>query len=216
MKRIYSTSIATLLGLALLLTSFESYHPRAQASLQIHSEVFAKDARGLKVTAKKYNEKESKKYLNRNLISHGFQPIQVTIENNTSKTYVISRDGVSQPCASAQKVAMQVSKKGLPRSIALKVVSFFFLPAMIPSTVDGIYTFKTHMNMRQDYSAKGVKSYDEPIIPYSTAHRIIFVPKRELKEDLTITLLSENKKDALSFIHKIADQEEKVELKPVS
>jgi hypothetical protein len=201
-KKIFTASIVTLLGLGMILTSWDSYRRGPIASISSNTHVFARDAKGVKVFAKQYTRSESKAFLDRNLIGYGYQPIQVTVENNTAESYVLSRDGISLPSASGKKVAMSISKKAFPRSIALKIASFFFMPMMIPSTLDGIYTLKNHMQMRKDYSAKGVKDEDEKIAPYSTFHRVVFVPNKEMRETLTVTLLAEDdKKDAISFIN---------------
>lgn len=203
-------SVAALLGLATILTSFESYEHSAMATLETTAPAFSAEAKGLNVTAKKYTSSESKEYLDRNLMSSGYQPIQITIQNNTGDTYNFSKEGVSLPNASASKVAFAVGKKGLPRAIGLKVASLFFWPFMIPDTLNGIHAAKSHYKMRKDYGAKIVKEKDEEIAPYSTFHRVIFVPNDEVRETLTVTLLSKGDKTPLSFINTIKDVEEKV------
>ena len=128
MKKRFVISVVTLLGLATILTSFESYDHSAMAKLETVAPAFSEEAKGLNVTAKKYTPDESKEYLNRNLMSSGFQPIQITIQNNTGDSYNFSKEGVSLPSASVAKVAFAVSKKALPRSIGLKVASLFSGP----------------------------------------------------------------------------------------
>ncbi len=203
-------SCVALLGLASILTSFERFDRKALASLETSLPAFSADAKGLTVSAKKYTSGESKDYLNRNLMSSGYQPIQITVQNNTPDAYNFSREGVSLPTASPSKVAMSVSKKGLPRAIGLKVASFFFWPFIIPDTINGIHAMKSHYKMRKDYGAKAVKEKDEEISPYSTVHRVIFVPKDEVRETLTVTLLSKEDKDPISFINKLETESEKV------
>ncbi|MBI2743245.1 MAG: hypothetical protein HYX48_04935 [Chlamydiales bacterium] len=202
-----------ILGLATILMSFESFNHSAMNSLESQKHAFAVESKGLTVTAKRYTSSESSDYLDQNLLKLGYQPIQITIQNNTSTTYELSRDGISLPTASPNRVALSISAKSLPRSIGLRVASMFFWPFMIPSTLDSIATMKTHYRIHKDYTAKSVKEKDEAIAPYSVFHRVIFVPKKGLKETLTVTLLpKEDREKAISYISSIVETEEKIPL----
>lgn len=215
MKSVQKLSIIAFIGLGAILMSWDSFAHRGLAKLGNAAVAFSKEANGLRVTVKKYSTGESKEYLDRNLIRHGYQPIQVTVENNTTRSYALSQDGISQPCASPGKVANSVSKKALPRSIGLKIASFFFWPLMIPSTIDGIFMLKTHAQMKKNYSAKAVKEESEEIAPYTTVSRVLFIPKKEVKDSLTVTLNSQDQSEAFSFTSLLAEDSEKVELQPI-
>lgn len=215
-NRVFNLGAVALVGLMAILTSWEGFRHGHMAALSSSMIAFAQEAKGLKVTAKSYSKSESKKYLNRNLQSLGYQPIQVTVENNTNDSYLLSRDSISQPNDTARKVASKVIKKALPRSIGLKIASLFFWPLMIPSTIEGIYTLKTQAQVRKELSAKGVRDVGEEVAPYSTYNRVIFVPKDEVRDTLTVTLnAKDDPKKAYSFIHKIKGEEDKVSLDPV-
>lgn len=215
-NKIFNLGAIAMIGMMAILTSWEGFRHGPMAALSSSMIAFATEAKGLKVTAKSYSKGESKKYLNRNLQSLGYQPIQITVENNTTDAYLLSRDSISQPNDLARKVASKVIKKALPRSIGLKIASLFFWPLMIPSTIEGIYTLKTHAQVRKDLSAKGLKEAGEEVAPYSTYNRVIFVPKDEVRETLTVTLnAKEDPKKAYSFIHKIQGENDKVALDPV-
>lgn len=190
----------TLVGLAAVLMSFESFSANPMISMENANHAFAKETKGITVTAKQYTSNESVDYLDRNLIKLGYQPIQVTIQNHTGSIYELSKEGISLPSASPNRVALSVSAQTLPRSIALKVASLFFWPFMIPSTLEGIATMKTHYQIWKDYSAKAVKEGAEEIAPYAVFHRVIFVPKEEIRENITVTLVAKGDRDkATSF-----------------
>lgn len=208
-------SIVALVGLAGILASWESFDQKALASLETSASAFSKEAQGLTIIAKKYTPQESKSYLNRNLLNVGYQPMQVTVQNNTAEAFTFSLDGISQITAPVNKVANSVTKKALPRSIGLKVASFFFWPFMIPSTVDGIHLIKSHKKLKKDYLAKGVKEMSEEIAPYSTFHRVVFIPKKELRDTLTVTLFSKEEKVPVSFISPILNVDEKIQLEKI-
>ncbi len=210
MKKLYLLSAGCLAALSLFLAGFEHVRSDYPAFVESTETGFGKN---ITITAKQYSPDESEKYLGRNLLSSGYQPIQVTIENHSKETYLISRDSISLPNATPGQVARSVSKKGLPRSIALKVAGFFCAPFMLLSTADGIYTIKTYSAMRSDYGAKGFKEKEEHLLPYSSTSRVIFVPKSKMKDSLTVTLLTPGGR-AQSFTQTLA--ESKVSLDPVT
>ena len=62
---------------------------------------------------------------------------------------------------------------------------------MIPGTIDTFRTFKAHKRLKRDLKARAIK--EEAISPYSTVHRMIYVPMAEFKEHFTIKLTDFNK-----------------------
>jgi len=140
------------------------------------------------VKAKVLSQKETQFYLKKDLHSHGYQPIWITIQNDTEKSYLLSEDGVDLPNSSSSQVAMRVSASSIPRSIALKVAGFFFWPFMIPSAIDGILTFHSHLNMRSSFYAKSIKEIDEEVLPHSIVHRVLFVGHDQKIDSFTVYL----------------------------
>ncbi len=205
----------SLVGMFVILTSMETYKERSLGGLTSTEAAFSKEAQGLNVVAKTYTPGESRSFLQRNLIKSGYQPIQITVQNNTSNSYNLSAEGISMPTASAGKVAGSVSKKALPRGIALKIASLLFWPFMIPSTIDGIITLKTHISLHKDFSAKSVKEKQEIVAPYSTYNRVIFVPLKQLKDTLTVTLIDQDSDEHLSFISPVTKSDKKLTLDPI-
>lgn len=215
-KKKQLASIIAVVGVLAILTSFESHRHGSMAQLANKDHPFVRKTEGITVMAKSYTAEESGTYLNRNLLASGYQPIQVTVQNHTPHTYSLGTTGASLPTAHPNKVALSVSKKALPRAIGLRVASFFFWPFTIPSTIDGIITLKSHMQMRKDYTAKSVKESEEKILPYSTCHRMLFVPKKEVRDTLTITLFDQEEGEYLSFINPVDQDLGATVLDPVS
>jgi len=143
---------------------------------------------GVHIRAKAYNVEECRAYLKRNLLSKGLNPIQVTIQNNTEKSYILSKEGVDLPDLSPAAVAHTVNRGYIPRSIAFKVAAFFFWPFMIPGAIDTVLTLRNHFELKGDYAAKSVKEEGELLLPYSTTHRVIFVRNQHLTEQFTLYL----------------------------
>lgn len=129
-----------------------------------------------------YTPKESKEALNENIPSHGYQPIQITVQNNSAKTYILSEADVDLPLVDPSKIAARISLGAIPRNIALKVLGFIFWPFIIPATIDSIISFKSHFNRSDEFYIKSLKERGEWLPPYSTMHRIFFIPK-DVKAD---------------------------------
>lgn len=141
----------------------------------------------LQVVAKAYTPEESTKFLNKNLLRKGYQPVQITIQNNSSQEYSLSSGSVDLPTASPSKVTIKLMQSAIPRGIAFKIASFFFWPFMVPSTIDSIITMKTYQSIKNDLQSKLVKQ--EVVAPYSIYNRIVFVPIDEFKDSFDITLI---------------------------
>lgn len=142
------------------------------------------DSKQVTVLTKTYTAEESKKFLKKDLISRGVQPIQVTIHNNTSSVVTVEDIDIPQPTAG--EIARRISKESIPRAMGYRAASLLFWPFIIPSAIDSFKTLKTYSKMKREFAAKAVKL--ETIAPFSTFHRILFVEPENMKESLTLTL----------------------------
>ncbi|MCX6991419.1 MAG: hypothetical protein NTX49_10240 [Chlamydiae bacterium] len=141
----------------------------------------------LHVIAKAYTSEESKKYLRKDLLRKGYQPVQITIQNNSAEEFSLSSGSVDLPTADPSKIAHKLLHSAIPRSIALRVASLFFWPFAIPSTIDSMITLKSYKTIKNDLQSKLVKK--EVIAPYSIYNRIVFVPIAEFKGSFDVTLI---------------------------
>jgi len=183
----------------LLITSSMHQAPIATAAAQTQntSLPFESSQKGVQISTKLYTETDSKNYLSYNLLGMGYTPIEVTIRNHTANSYAISAASVPLACATSSDVAWSMTKKKMPGSIGLKIASFFFWPLMIPSTIEGIHTFKTHRSFAKDLEAKTLKEKDEIIPPYATVTRILYVKKDGFQETFSVALQEVDAKELL-------------------
>ncbi len=187
-KNVFKSIFCSILILSVFfyIAEYSAYRPESPRFIGSIVEPFKEE--GVHIQAKVYNGQDSKAYLSKNLNDVGFRPVQLTIQNNTRNTYFLSSQGVDIQSATTTSVSNHVTAAGIPKSIALKVAGFLFWPFMIPATIDSILTFKSHANMKADYHAKSIKAEGEPIVPYSTVHRILFVPENQYSESFTLNL----------------------------
>ena len=186
------TSISVLVGACL---SWGWYHHHIRPLSSIAPSIlpaFDPEKKTLEVHVKALSSDECKKLLGHNLPGKGVQPLHFTIQNNSPNEYSISPELVDLVHIDAKKVAEKIKNLALPRSIAFKILGFFFWPFIIPGAIDTIHTFHTYKLLKKDYRAKTMK---EEVVPvYSIVNRILFVPENEFKEEFTVTLIEKEKK----------------------
>jgi hypothetical protein len=147
--------------------------------------------------AKAFNQYDCERYLDRDLITAGYQPVQLYIENNSSKPYVFSTDWVSLKCASLEEVTNQVHTSTLGRVTGYTVGSLFAWPLIIPAVVDGIKSSNANKRLDKDFSFKIAKN--TTIFPYSKMNKIIFIPIDEYESNFTIHLVDSESKNLLKI-----------------
>ncbi len=118
----------------------------------------------------------------KSLRSNGYILLEIEVRNQTGKAYELSRDSISLPQANAKDIAWSFTKKSIPRSIGLKIASFFFWPMMIPSTIDTLVTHKNHTSLRRDLKIKTLKEDGETLLPYTSTKRFIFIKESNWQE----------------------------------
>lgn len=199
-KRIFSNillSVACCVGLLAILSSWEIYTPVSLEKLGKEITPFSSLQSTVAVTVKTYTSEESRAFLGRDLLSRGIKPIQITVQNNTPNSYILSASGIDLTTYPSNQVAMKITKEAIPRSVAFKVAGMIFWPFMIPGTIDSIQTFKAHKRLKKEYSVKAVGQ--DPVVPYSTINRIIFVSDEKYKETFDVALYNKETKQPLYF-----------------
>lgn len=197
-KKSLPLTLVALAGIFMLTTGWERHqaHPLRPVTAELLP-TFSLDSTQVMVTAKAMTPNESHRNFGNNLISRGVTPLQLTIQNNTSDKYSLSAGSVDLDRIEASKIAYKITKSAIPRGIGLKIASLFFWPLMIPSTIDGILVWTHHNTLKKDLLAKSLQ--DEIIAPYSTLHRVLFVPEGKFKETFKVTLIKLDSLKAIVF-----------------
>ncbi len=140
----------------------------------------------VKLSIKALGSEESEKYLKKDLLDMGYQPVEVTIENGSSDPYLFSPDSVALPLEEGGKIAKKILYAALPRAIGFKIASLFFWPISIPSAIDSILTNKNYRKLKKQLQSKAVRQ--EVIAPYSSVHRVFFVRSENCQNSFDVTL----------------------------
>jgi hypothetical protein len=189
-NRLY-IGLACVAGIFAILTSSVNFKASYFTPHSFEQSVFDHENK-LVVTSKAYTVEDSKKHLKKNLIKFGFQPVQITIHNNTSHSYSIASSGVEIPVATAADIVSKVARSAIPRAIGFKAASLLFWPFNIASTIDGLKGLKDNAKLRRDLSARSFKG-GETILPYSIVSRVLFIPAGKFKSLFNIQMFDLSK-----------------------
>lgn len=198
LKKQIPHSFIILSGVFLLTTGFDrqQIHPLKSVTSELLPS-FSLDENRVVVTAKAMTSEESKRNFGHDLPSRGVQPLQLTIQNNTSDSYSLCPSSVDLPRIEASKIAFKITKSTIPRALGYKIASFFFWPFMIPSTIDSIRVMAHHQKFKKDLIAKSMR--EETVAPYATFNRVLFVPKEEFQHTFKLTLIELESLQATEF-----------------
>lgn len=180
-----STAIVMLSGCA----SYNAAPLNTLSSEAVHS-VSSDKSSDIFITAKAYDKRDCKRYLDRDVIAKGYQPVQLYIQNNSDRSYSFSLSRIDLAYARQEEVAGKVHTSTVGRILGYGIPGVVVLwPLVIPAVVDGIKSSEANDALDYDFSAKTAR--DQTIIPYSHFNKIIFVPVSDFQQSFNITLIDQ-------------------------
>ncbi len=129
---------------------------------------------------------DCKKYLDRDVIAAGYQPIHISISNNSNHPMHFSRRNLSLVTVDPADVAEQVHTNTTARAMGYGFTAIFLWPFAIPAIVDGIGSAQANERLDVDFDRKSL--HDQLINPFETIHGLVFVPLDSYKSDFQIAL----------------------------
>ncbi|HEV2601783.1 MAG TPA: hypothetical protein VGT41_05845 [Candidatus Babeliales bacterium] len=126
------------------------------------------------------------RYLDRNVIAKGYQPIQITLANNTDHYFSVSTKTFSFDCLKPQEVAEKFHTNTVGRAIGYGVAGLFVWPFIIPAIVDGVGSSRSNKRLDADFSRKTFRS--QVIKPHTTVNGLLFVSCDDFDENFTLTV----------------------------
>lgn len=115
------------------------YSWKSGGSLIYFPEAMTMKDQPLEISAKVYSSEESREILRTDLVTEGFVPVEVTIQNPTDHAYAISAASTAMNSAKPKEIAWKLTKKAIPRGVGLKILSLLFWPftVMAPASPSG-------------------------------------------------------------------------------
>ncbi len=180
---------------ALSLTACANY--RAMTLTNLSTDFIEKpfNLKEVSVGCKILNPTECKKYLGRNVIKAGYQPLQLTIRNNSLNNYLFSSSRIDLPCAKPDEVSEKLhtstaTRAGIYGTIGVLSCGLFLIPAV----VDGMKSYDANQKIDRDYLRKSRDSL--VLTPHAQLNTILFVPVEAYYDDFNITLINEETAEA--------------------
>ncbi|HSW85975.1 MAG TPA: hypothetical protein VLG49_00585 [Rhabdochlamydiaceae bacterium] len=188
-KILIPLSVFTIIGI--LFSGCASYSAASLNSLS--SELMLSPTYGTNnnvfVTAKAFTKADCKKYLDRDVLKKGYQPIQLYIQNNSDKSYSFSLDRISLSCARPEEVSEKVHTSTVGRAAGYGAASLILWPLAIPAVIDGVKSSQANEALDNDFSSKAAR--DQIIFPHSHFNKLLFVPVNEYQSSFTVTLIDQ-------------------------
>lgn len=157
-----------------------------------------KNSSGVSVAAKAFTKSDCKKYLDRDVICKGYQPVQIYIDNTTDTSYLFSLEGISLPSIPAEVVSKKVHISSTGRIAEYGAAALLASPLFaIPAVVEGFKSAEANDSLDHNFQVKA--AHDCVIAPHSYANMILFVPKNYYHDTFTITLLEETTHEPINL-----------------
>lgn len=141
---------------------------------------------GISIGCKAFSKKECLRYLDRDVLKKGYQPIQLSFHNRTDKSYAFSIYDVTLPCTTAEDVTKKVHTSTAGRITGYTLGSLFFYPLIIPAIVDGIRSSNANAALDKDFLNKSKDHFEIP--PHSFHKTLIFIPRQHAQTQFDLTL----------------------------
>lgn len=129
------------------------------------------------------------KFLDRDVLSKGYQPIHIGITNYSSHSYYFSLADFSIPCVPAFDVAQRVHTSTAKRIVGYGALGLFIWPFLIPAIIDGVGSVEANKNLDMDFANKSLE--DQTLSPFSSTSGLIFVPKEYFNKQFSFILLDQ-------------------------
>lgn len=161
------------------------------------------------VLYKPLTNQESRKYLDRDWISKGYQPVQIAIENISSDPMQFTKEGLSLPVASKEMIKalahrnnkLKATTIGAPSAtmLSLGLIGLLAAPAafglilLVPIGLGsaGMHTasslLKADAKLDHDYDTKCL--HDGVIPPRSVLEGVVFIPKKEYHDKFMLKVV---------------------------
>ena len=188
----------------ILLTGCASYEAASLSMLSSENAIFSKQEPNVLVSWKAYDKEDCEKYLDRNVLSKGFIPLQLTIRNNTGDPMHLSPNNFSIPISSPGEVANKVHTSTGGRVAAWGVGGLVFFPLLVPAIVDGFKSAEANEALDADYMAKAMK--EQAIEPHSTFNGVVFIPKEYENQRIELHLVNQKTNQKVGFSQILVSQ----------
>lgn len=188
----------TVLLAGIVLLAGCGYH-RPQAVLTPPTEGQEQTIKDVLVRLKPLRDFECSYYFDNRLVSRGIQPIQLYIQNDSDRYYVLDGKEIALDLMGKRDVGAVLYKNVIGRSIVwlTGTIAFLwklFLPILL---VDALFCMQANKEISNDIGSICINPKQKLVIaPRSRTHKVLFVPVDSYHHHATVTLREQDKEDA--------------------
>ena len=174
-----------------------SYEPKPLPEIMPEFATYSETIENVTFACEALSQEECEKYFDRNIIENGYQPLHITIANNSEHPILFSPKGVSLPVIPPDEVAEKCHTSTAGRATAYGVGALFLWPLIIPMVVDGSKSYEANLKLDEDFSEKNI---DELVIDPHTKHNgVIFVATEDYQESFSVKLIDRETQQNLEY-----------------
>jgi hypothetical protein len=152
------------------------------------------------IQAHTLTEDQCQFYFSRRIIKKGFQPIQLTIKNQSATAYLLNGTDIDLELISRNKVARNLHINTFHRVASWTIPGLFFPIFLIPALIEGVNSDKANSKLDNDFQGRVIDHMTRLTIkPHQTITRVMFVHAENIAESFAISLQSNNQKDRINL-----------------
>lgn len=144
-----------------------------------------------------FDASQTKKVFQTDLLSKGYQPVYIVIDNRSKATYIFNKSQISKNCYDASVIAEKCGFSTTGRATSYGVGAIFLWPLAIPAIVDGTGSARANTQMKNDYAMKEIKN--GRVSPNGLLNGVVFVDKMANGEHFDIRLQNIETNEILLF-----------------
>jgi hypothetical protein len=153
-------------------------------SLQPEFAPYSETIENVTLACKPLSREECKRFFDRDIIDKGYQPVQMTIVNDSSRYILFSNQGISIPVCSPQEVAEKCHTSTVGRAAGYGVAGIFIWPLLVPAVVDGVSSSQANTKLDRDFNEKNIATHNGVVFFSKTDYQDAFLIKLVDKETL--------------------------------
>lgn len=155
--------------------------------------VVPEKVQNISFNCKALTQEESKGLLGKDVVSAGYRPLQITIENKGSDYLKYSPEDISLKTVPAQVVAESVFSNTTGKAVGWGIAGLFLPVLWIPGIVVSARSYEANQKLSKDFRER---SYVHRIVePNSKMQDLVFVSLKDCQDTFTITLTNQSSQE---------------------
>lgn len=152
------------------------------------------------VSANMLSDDECFYYFSRHAGNKGYQPLLLTINNDTNDVLVLKGSDINLNMEKTEIVAKQLHLNTTKRVLTWGIFALFIWPFIIPAACDGLNSSSANKKLDKDFSDRVIDQSSQLVIkPYSSVNKVIFLTPSNYRSIFELCLENQTNDESISF-----------------